>query len=412
MPCTTLFAGSFCQGEEVARRLVTLTGYRRVDDETLVREAVKRFSAEEGKLVKAITGKPSVFNKFTRDKERSLAYLKVVLADLLKEDGLLLCGYLGHLIPREISHVLKVCMIADIRTRSNAAMSAEGLSGKDALKKIHKDDESRVLWVEYLFNHKDPWDLALYDMLFPMDKYSPGSVADEIHRSLQRDVLRVTDVSRKAVEDFGLSSRIDLELVSEGHDVAVSSRDGDVTLTINKHVIMLSSLEEELKRIASSVPGVTSVQTRVGPGFYKSDIYRKYDFDLPLPTKVLLVDDEREFVLALSERLQMRDMGSAVAYGGEEALSVIDEEEPEVMVLDLKMPGIDGLEVLRRTKNDHPDVEIIVLTGHGSKEIEERCMEMGACAYLEKPVSMEKLTRIIQEAHQRLKDKKAGGAPG
>jgi CheY-like chemotaxis protein len=52
------------------------------------------------------------------------------------------------------------------------------------------------------------------------------------------------------------------------------------------------------------------------------------------------------------------------------------------MVLDLKMPGIDGLEVLKRVKGEHPDVEVIVLTGHGSKEIEEKCLEMGACAYL------------------------------
>ncbi len=62
------------------------------------------------------------------------------------------------------------------------------------------------------------------------------------------------------------------------------------------------------------------------------------------------MDDEREFVQTLSERLLMRDMGSAVAYDGESALNMIAEDEPEVMILDLKMPGIDGIEVLRRVK--------------------------------------------------------------
>jgi len=406
MPCITLFAGSFCQKEEVAQKLTSLTGYRKIDDQALIHNVVKRFPTDEGKLLKAMTGKPSVFNKFTHEKERSLAYLKVVLADFLKEDNLLLCGYTGHLIPKEISHILKVCMIADIRYRSGMAVRTEGLSEKDALKKIHRDDESRVLWVEYLFNRKDPWDPALYDIILPMDKYNVETAADEINRNLQKDVLRVTDLSKKAVDDFVLSSRVDLKLADEGHDVSVSSQDGNVTITINKHVIMLSSLEEELKRIVGSVSGVRNVETRVGPGFYKSDIYRKYDFDLPLPSKVLLVDDEREFVHLLSERLQMRDLASAVAYDGAEALSVIDEEEPEVMVLDLKMPGVDGLEVLRRVKREHPNVEVVVLTGHGSKEIEQQCLEMGACAYLEKPVDIEKLTQIMQEAHERLKKKK------
>jgi DNA-binding NtrC family response regulator len=170
--------------------------------------------------------------------------------------------------------------------------------------------------------------------------------------------------------------------------------------------LLLSSLEDELKKIASSVPLVKSVATKVGPGYYQADIYRKFDFDVPLPSKVLLVDDEREFVQTLSERLQMRDVGSAVVYGGREALEVVQEEEPEVMVLDLKMPGIDGLEVLRKVRSEHPNVQVIVLTGHGSEEVKDRCMEMGACAYLEKPVEIEKLTRIMQQAYSNMRKKR------
>ena len=102
----------------------------------------------------------------------------------------------------------------------------------------------------------------------------------------------------------------------------------------------------------------------------------------------------------------MRDYSSAVVYGGEEALSIVDEDEPEVMVLDLKMPGIDGLEVLRRVKEKHPNVEVIVLTGHGSEEAARLCMELGACAYLEKPVDIEKLTQVMQEARKRVGESK------
>ena len=115
-----------------------------------------------------------------------------------------------------------------------------------------------------------------------------------------------------------------------------------------------------------------------GPGYYQADVYRRADFKLP--SKVLLVDDEREFVQTLSERLLLREIGSAVVYDGEQALKLVSEDEPEVMVLDLKMPGIDGVEVLKRTKRDHPEVEVIILTGHGSDRDRQQCMELGAFA--------------------------------
>jgi CheY-like chemotaxis protein len=263
--------------------------------------------------------------------------------------------------------------------------------------------------VEHLFGLKDPWAPQLYDMVIPMQKTTIDGGVELIRENLEKDILSVTPASEAAVEDFVLAAHVEMKLAGAGHNVQVSARNGAVLITINRQVLMLSSLEGELKRIAGAVPGVASVETKVGPGYYKTDIYRKYDFDLPLPSKVLLVDDEREFVQTLSERLQMRDYGSAVAYDGEEALSILAEEEPEVMVLDLKMPGIDGLEVLRRVRSEHPNVEVIVLTGHGSRDIERQCMELGACAYLEKPVDMETLTARMRDAYRKIREKRGKG---
>ncbi len=170
-------------------------------------------------------------------------------------------------------------------------------------------------------------------------------------------------------------------------------------MTINKHVLMLGRLEDELRAIASPLEGVRSVMTKVGPDFYKTDIYRKADF--ASPSRVLLVDDEREFVQTLSERLQMRDVGSAVAYDGESALRMVKHDEPDVMILDLKMPGIDGIEVLRRVKNSNPHIEVIILTGHGSDEDCATCMEMGAFAYLQKPVDIDALSETLRRANEK-----------
>jgi len=206
------------------------------------------------------------------------------------------------------------------------------------------------------------------------------------------------------MEDFLLSAGVEVALAEEGHNVGVSVDNGSVTLTINKHVLMLSRLEEELKSTAGKVPGVRKIETKVGKDFYQTDVYRKFDFELP--SKVLLVDDEREFVQTLSERLLMRDMGSAVAYDGESALQMVTEEEPEVMILDLKMPGIDGIEVLKRVKETHPDMEVIILTGHGSEVDRETCMKLGAFAYLQKPVDIEVLSETIKKANEKIRHKK------
>jgi two-component system response regulator CpxR len=95
-----------------------------------------------------------------------------------------------------------------------------------------------------------------------------------------------------------------------------------------------------------------------------------------------------------------------VAYDGESALEMIKEDEPEVMILDLRMPGIDGIEVLRRVKETQPDIEVIILTGHGSEADKETCMELGAFAYLQKPVDIDELSKTIQRANERIKEKK------
>ena len=129
-----------------------------------------------------------------------------------------------------------------------------------------------------------------------------------------------------------------------------------------------------------------------------------------MPSKILLVDDEREFVQTLSERLLMRDMGSAVAYDGESALEVVREDEPDVMILDLKMPGIDGIEVLRRVKATQPEIEVIILTGHGSDADRTTCLELGAFAYLQKPVDVEELGETIKRANEKISQKRAAEA--
>ena len=404
MSVITVFSGMFCREEAVISEILSAIGYRLVSESELVAEASRTSGIGEAKIRRAFSARASVFNKFTHEKERSIAQVKLALAERLAGDCLLLSGYTSQLVPRKVSHVLRVCLIGDTKFRVSEASQAQSLPEKEAVKVIRKDDEDRAAWVHALFAKSDPWDPSLYDIVLPMDKTSVAQAAALIEKNAASEVLKPTEESKRAVQDFLLAARVEVALCAEGHNVGVDAKEGSVTLTINKHVLMLSRLDEELKTIAGRVPGVQSVETKVGGGFYQPDVYRKFDFELP--SKVLLVDDEREFVQTLSERLLMRDMGSAVAYDGESALDMVKEEEPEVMILDLKMPGIDGIEVLRRVKRTNPEIEVIILTGHGSEPDREVCMELGAFAYLQKPVDIEVLSDTLKKANERIKKKR------
>ncbi|HMK33812.1 MAG TPA: response regulator [Desulfomonilaceae bacterium] len=117
--------------------------------------------------------------------------------------------------------------------------------------------------------------------------------------------------------------------------------------------------------------------------------------------KVLMVDDEEDFVKTLAERMKMRDLDSDVALNGEEALQIVEGEVPDVMVLDLKMPGIDGMEVLRRIRKSYPEVQVVILTGHGSDKDQEEALRLGAFAYLRKPVEIERLMSTLKSAYKK-----------
>ncbi|MFH2128961.1 MAG: response regulator [bacterium] len=157
--------------------------------------------------------------------------------------------------------------------------------------------------------------------------------------------------------------------------------------------------------------------------------------------KILLVDDEEEFVTTLAERIKMRllktveslttaaslaedggpdlarkhmadqeqkeekrkrykeKLGSEIAFNGEDALKIVSDEVPDVMILDLKMPGMGGMEVLRRIRKQHPTVQVIILTGHGSEKDEKQARELGAFSYLEKPVDVDEIVAQIKAAY-------------
>ncbi len=120
--------------------------------------------------------------------------------------------------------------------------------------------------------------------------------------------------------------------------------------------------------------------------------------------QILIVDDEVEFASTLAERMKLRGISAKVTNCGEDALSAVLDEPPDVVLLDLKMPDIGGLEVLDAIKNTDPSIEVIMLTGHGCTVSGIEGMEHGAFDYLMKPVDLSMLLEKIQQAYGQRKN--------
>lgn len=120
-----------------------------------------------------------------------------------------------------------------------------------------------------------------------------------------------------------------------------------------------------------------------------------------MKTRVLIVDDEEEFVQTLSERLTLRDYDVTASQSGEDALSRLKQYNFDVVILDVRMPGIGGIETLREIKSLKPLTEVILLTGYGTVETAIEGMKQGAFDFLLKPCKIEELETKIKKAFER-----------
>lgn len=122
--------------------------------------------------------------------------------------------------------------------------------------------------------------------------------------------------------------------------------------------------------------------------------------------RVLIADDEVEFASAIVARLKLRSYVASMATSGKDALAAIEQERPDVLLLDLKMPDLDGLEVLASLRKSYPDLAVIILTGHGSFEAGQKGIDLGAYDYIMKPVDLNLLISKIEDAFQWTSAKK------
>lgn len=397
MSIITVFSASYCNEEKVVKNLSESIDLELITDKQIISMASSTYGVPEDKFYKALFGKSSVFNSFTKDKKSCIACYKAALASIFLKQDLVFEGFGGFLIPKALTHVLKVCLTAEMDYRLEVASKQHSLSTEGLKKLIAQEDSSRYRWTEYVV-HKGPWESSLYDILITMEKTTVGEAVDLIRSFAKKAVTLPTRDSVQAAEDFAFSADIEAELALKGWFVRAKIKDDKLVIHLDKNIMRPERLEDELEAILSDVAEDMDFEIHSGPDMFQTDVYRPFDSETP--AKVLLVDDEKRLAKALSERLQMREMGTVAVYNGEEALELIDEDEPEVVILDLKLPGIDGVEVLKYIKRNHPDLPVIILSGGGQEKEFETCTRIGAFACLKKPVEIKVLTETIRQAHQ------------
>jgi DNA-binding NtrC family response regulator len=127
---------------------------------------------------------------------------------------------------------------------------------------------------------------------------------------------------------------------------------------------------------------------------------------IKIPTRILVVDDEKDFVEMLSLRLEETGEKVTVAYDGQECLDTLEKtsDRIDVVILDIRMPGMEGIDVLREIKKRFPLIEVIMLTGHGTTESAVAGMKLGAYDYLLKPADFEDLSKKLEGARKRKDD--------
>jgi DNA-binding NtrC family response regulator len=126
--------------------------------------------------------------------------------------------------------------------------------------------------------------------------------------------------------------------------------------------------------------------------------------------RILLVDDEKDFLETLLKRFAFRKIPALSAGNGQQALDILSREPVDVVVLDVRMPGMDGIDTLKEIKKRHPLVEVIMLTGHASIDTGMQGMTMGAYDYVLKPTDFDLLLEKVRKAFERkqLNEKQSG----
>jgi cytidylate kinase len=263
MAIITISRSSYSQGKEIAEKVAKKLGYECVAREILL-GASEEYNVPEIKLVRSIHDAPSLFNRLSYKKEHYMAYIQAEILDHFKRDNLVYHGLGGHFFVSEISHVLKVRIIAGLQERIRLEIQRENISKEEAKDIILKDDEERRKWSQYLYGI-DTRDASLYDLVLHLHKLTIDDAVDIICCTAKLKQFESTEESQKAIKNLALAAQAKASLMDLKQDLKVSAQDGTILVKTEAPVLIKSQLEQEIKDITQTIPGVRETKVDIFP---------------------------------------------------------------------------------------------------------------------------------------------------
>ena len=264
MSCITISRGSYSYGKEIAEKVAARLKYECVGRDALL-DASETFNIPEIKLLEAIRDAPSILGRFTYGKERYISYIQSALLNKMQKDNIVYHGLAGHFLLKNISHVLKVRIIADLEDRIAYKMKLEGNLTREATQRLLKKiDEERVKWSQYLYGI-DSRDSSLYDLVVHIKTLTVEDAVDIICNAARLEHFQTTPESQQAMKDLVTAASVKAALVPFVPDVDVSCSQGNVQLSLQVGKYGKDSMTGEIEKIARTIQGVENIEIRVHP---------------------------------------------------------------------------------------------------------------------------------------------------
>ncbi|MGB3399127.1 MAG: cytidylate kinase-like family protein [Candidatus Deferrimicrobiaceae bacterium] len=262
MSCITISRGSYSYGKEIAEKVAARLHYECVERDALL-DASETFNIPEIKLVEAIRDAPSILGRFTYGKERYISYIQAALLNRMQKDNIVYHGLAGHFFLKNISHVLKVRIIADLEDRIANKMKLEGhLSREAAQRLIKKDDEERIKWSQHLYGI-DTRDSSLYDLVVHIKIITVENAVDIICDTARLERFQTTPESQQAMNDLVTAASVKAALVQSVPDVNVSCSQGKVQVSFHDRKYSKDSINGEIEKITKTIKGIEKIEIRV-----------------------------------------------------------------------------------------------------------------------------------------------------
>jgi cytidylate kinase len=258
MSIITISRGSYSKGKEIAEKVAQKLDYECIARDAII-ESSKEFNIPEIKLIRAIHDAPSILERFKCSKEKYLAYLHVTMLEHFQKDNVVYHGLAGHFFIKNISHVLKVRIIADMEDRVKLEMEREGISKREASRLLKNDDKERRKWCKYIYGI-DKWDPSLYDLVIHIKKITVNDAVDIIFHTVRLEQFKATPESQKALDNMLIAAKVKAAVVDVKPDIEVFSENGTISIKAKYTKFKDEEMIHKIEEIAKSIPGVRNVE--------------------------------------------------------------------------------------------------------------------------------------------------------